>query len=136
MPKNLQQLVKFGMTGGLNTILTYIIYQLLAPSTNATFAMAVGYGLTSVLGLTLSNHWVFKAHQAVKSVAWKYYATYGFTWLVSVGFAHIASTTWQLPNWFIPIGSLMLTIPLNFVLSKFWVFSQHQHLKEAKHYGN
>lgn len=136
MPKNIQQFIKFGMTGGLNTILTYIIYLLLVQLTNATVAMAIGYGLTSLIGLSLNNHWVFKAHQAVKTVAWKYYATYGFTWLISVFFAHVASTTWHAPNWLIPIGSLMLTIPLNFLLSKFWVFGQHQHLKEARHYGN
>ncbi len=136
VPKNGQQFIKFGLTGGLNTGLTYVIYLLLVHLTTPTVAMAVGYGLTSLVGLTLNNHWVFNAHQAVRSVAWKYYATYGFTWLLSVGFTHVASTNWQLPTWLIPIGSLMLTIPLNFLLSKFWVFSQHHHFKEARHYGN
>lgn len=63
MPKNGQQFIKFGLTGGLNTGLTYVIYLLLVHLTTPTVAMAVGYGLTSLVGLTLNNHWVFNAHQ-------------------------------------------------------------------------
>lgn len=117
-------------------MLTYVIYLLLLHPTNATIAMAIGYGMTSLLGLALNNRWVFQTGASVKTVAWKYYATsYIFTWLISVLFAHFASGWPILDSRLIPIISLMITIPTNFLLSKFWVFNQH-HLKEVRHYGN
>lgn len=130
-----KQLFKFGIIGLLNTILTYAIYLVLLNPTNATFAMGVGYGVTSLLGLTLNNHWVFQTGSSLKSVVWKYYATYLFTWVISVLFAHFASN-WSLMNpHLIPLVSLIITVPTNFLLSKFWVFNQ-RHIKEVRRYGS
>ncbi|KRL52836.1 GtrA family protein [Lentilactobacillus parakefiri DSM 10551] len=103
--------------------------------TNATIAMGVGYGITSLLGLALNNRWVFQTGDSVRTVAWKYYTTYVFTWLISVIFAHLASDWSFLDSRLIPIISLMITVPTNFLLSKFWVFNKHN-LKEVRHYGN
>ncbi|MDN6596702.1 MAG: hypothetical protein L0K76_04010, partial [Lentilactobacillus parabuchneri] len=63
-----KQLFKFGIIGLLNTILTYVIYLVLLNPTNATFAMGVGYGVTSLLGLTLNNHCFFHTGWSLKSV--------------------------------------------------------------------
>lgn len=133
MIKDMHQFIKFGIIGGLNTILTFIIYWILIHATNATIAMAIGYGTTSLIGLLVNKYWVFNTNEHIKNVAWKYYATYGFTWLLSVIFANIASTIWKFPSWIIPLGSLLLTIPLNFLLSKLWVFSSPKHTKEVKY---
>ncbi|WP_404819269.1 GtrA family protein [Lentilactobacillus sunkii] len=119
----------------INTVLTYVIYLALLGPTNATVAMAIGYGITSLLGLTLSNRWVFQTGTSVKSVIWKYYATYVFTWLISVLFAHFASGWPLIDSRLIPIISLMITVPTNFLLSKFWVFHKTT-LKEVRHYGS
>lgn len=130
-----KQLLKFGITGFINTVLTYVIYLALLAPTNATIAMAIGYGITSLLGLTLSNRWVFQTGTSFKTVVWKYYATYVFTWLISVLFAHFASAWPIIDSRLIPIISLMITVPTNFLLSKFWVF-HNTTLKEVRHYGS
>ncbi|MCP9368310.1 polysaccharide synthesis protein GtrA [Lentilactobacillus kefiri] len=130
-----KQLFKFGITGFINTVLTYVIYMLLLHATNATIAMAIGYGITSLLGLTMSNRWVFQTGNSVKSVVWKYYATYLFTWLISVLFAHFASGFPIIDSRLIPIISLLITVPTNFLLSKFWVFHK-TNLKEVRRYGS
>ncbi|MFT8400262.1 MAG: GtrA family protein [Lentilactobacillus diolivorans] len=104
-------------------------------ATNATFAMAIGYGVTSLIGLTLNNRWVFNAHAQFKSVVMKYYVTYLFTWIISVGFANAASSWSQMNTTLIPLFSLILTVPTNFLLSKFWVFHR-QKLKEVRQNGN
>jgi putative flippase GtrA len=108
---------------------------LLLHATNATIAMAIGYGITSLLGLTMSNRWVFQTGNSVKSVVWKYYATYLFTWLLSVLFAHFASGFPIIDSRLIPIISLLITVPTNFLLSKFWVFHK-TNLKEVRRYGS
>lgn len=136
MTKSIQQFLKFGMIGGLNTVLTLIIYWAFVHLTNATIAMAVGYGATSLIGLLLNKYWVFDAQQNIKKIAWKYYATYGFTWLISVVFANLASSVWYLSDWFIPIGSLLITVPLNFLLNKTWVFATSHQTKGVERNGN
>ncbi|MBU9789720.1 GtrA family protein [Lentilactobacillus sp. G22-6] len=134
--KSTKQFIKFGLTGLLNTVLTYVIYLLLLQPTNATFAMGVGYGITSLIGLSLNNKWVFKTHGNLKLVVIKYYATYLFTWLISIGIAHIASSSAIINSQLIPLVSLMITVPTNFLLSKFWVFNNKKQLREAHHLGS
>ncbi len=127
----IKQLFKFGLIGLGNTLLTYAIYLLLLSPTNATVAMAVGYGITSLLSLTLNNHWVFKTHAHFKSVVVKYYATYFSTWLLSTIIANVLSNMPAVNDHLIPIFSLIITVPTNFLLSKFWVFKQKA-MKEAQ----
>ena len=70
MRQKLKQFIGFGLVGGINTILTYLLYLTLYQLINPTAAMGVGYGLTSVLGLFLNDTWVFKVkdHRDLKSV--------------------------------------------------------------------
>ncbi|MBO3090462.1 GtrA family protein [Schleiferilactobacillus harbinensis] len=125
MKRLITQFIQFGAVGALNTVLTYIIYLILYQHISPTLAMAVGYGLTSLLGLALNKQWVFK--QSGGEMSWmtfKYYATYGTTFLLSL----ILTSTWvdvlHFPAAWAPLFSLAVTVPVNFLLSKYWVFAQ------------
>lgn len=125
MKRLITQFIQFGAVGALNTVLTYIIYLILYQHISPTLAMAVGYGLTSLLGLALNKQWVFK--QSGGEMSWmtfKYYATYGTTFLLSL----ILTSTWvdvlHFPATWAPLFSLAVTVPVNFLLSKYWVFTQ------------
>lgn len=125
MKRLITQFIQFGAVGALNTVLTYIIYLILYQHISPTLAMAVGYGLTSLLGLALNKQWVFK--QSGGKMSWmtfKYYATYGTTFLLSL----ILTSTWvdvlHFPAAWAPLFSLAVTVPVNFLLSKYWVFTQ------------
>ncbi|GEK05986.1 GtrA family protein [Schleiferilactobacillus harbinensis] len=125
MKRLITQFIQFGAVGALNTVLTYIIYLILYQHISPTLAMAVGYGLTSLLGLALNKQWVFK--QSGGEMSWmtfKYYATYGTTFLLSL----ILTSTWvdvlHFPAAWAPLFSLAVTVPVNFLLSKYWVFTQ------------
>lgn len=125
MKRLITQFIQFGAVGALNTVLTYIIYLILYQHISPTLAMAVGYGLTSLLGLVLNKQWVFK--QSGGEMSWmtfKYYATYGTTFLLSL----ILTSTWvdvlHFPAAWAPLFSLAVTVPVNFLLSKYWVFTQ------------
>lgn len=121
----IKQLFKFGIIGLINTILTYLIYTFLWHITNPTIAMAIGYGITSVIGLTINKQWVFKSSNNLSNIAVKYYATYLLTWLLSVTITHLISTQSTINGQIIPLIALIITIPTNFCLSKYWVFSNH-----------
>ncbi|GBG93736.1 membrane protein [Ligilactobacillus salitolerans] len=129
MPQSLKQFIKFCCIGGINTLLTYLIYLLLYHSLGNTVTMGIGYGLTSLIGLLLNNRWVFRPNAAVLPMVIKFYSTYGITWLLSVVFTFAATNWWNITAELIPILSLFLTTPTNFLLSKFWVFKNGQTVK-------
>nr|SFZ88432.1 Conserved membrane protein, GtcA family [Loigolactobacillus rennini] len=119
-----QQLIQFGLVGGLNTLLTYLLYLVLWRGVGATAAMGIGYAVTSLLGLILNRSWVFKSQQCWQKAAWRYYATYLTSFFLSMGLVHLWTQTWGLSETSAPLFSLVLTVPFNFILSKFWVFRQ------------
>ena len=128
MKNNLGQIIKFCALGGINTCLTYVIYLLLYHSTGNTFAMASGYGLTSLLALLLSDQWVFKLGAANFWLVFRFYVTYGATWLISIALTFLATNWWALQPELIPFFCLLITTPTNFCLSKFWVFKKSSKL--------
>ena len=126
MRQKLKQFIGFGLVGGINTILTYLLYLTLYQLINPTAAMGVGYGLTSVLGLFLNDTWVFKVkdHRDLKSVAPRYYFSYGLTFIMSLILTSFRNDALNLPKPLAPMFALMITVPTNFLLSKFWVFRE------------
>ncbi|CAI2609401.1 GtrA family protein [Apilactobacillus apinorum] len=124
-----RQFFKFGVVGLINTILTYLIYTLLYKATSPTDAMAIGYGITSVIGLTINRKWVFKSNHNWMLVA-KYYLTYLFTWTLSIVVTDISSNYFHVLASIIHLITLFVTTPTNFILSKYWVFKT-THIKEA-----
>ena len=126
MRQKLKQFIGFGLVGGINTILTYLLYLTLYQLINPTAAMGVGYGLTSVLGLFLNDTWVFKVkdHRDLKSVAPRYYFSYGLTFIMSLILPSSWNDALNLPKPLAPMFALMITVPTNFLLSKFWVFRE------------
>lgn len=125
----LRQFFKFGIVGLINTILTYLIYSMLYKATSPTFAMAIGYGITSIIGLTINQKWVFKANHDWMIVV-KYYLTYLLTWTLSILVTEVASNYFHVIANIIPLITLLVTTPTNFFLSKYWVFRKTE-LKEA-----
>ncbi|EPC84308.1 hypothetical protein Lpp37_00927 [Lacticaseibacillus paracasei subsp. paracasei Lpp37] len=137
MRQKLKQFIGFGLVGGVNTILTYLIYLTLYQLINPTAAMGVGYGLTSMFGLFLNDTWVFKAkdRRQLKTVAPRYYLSYGLTFILSLVLTSFWNDFLRLPKPLAPMFALMITVPTNFLLSKFWVFREkgvaaHEKIKQ------
>lgn len=88
--------------------------------------MGVGYGLTSIFGLFLNDTWVFKAkdRRQLKTVAPRYYLSYGLTFILSLVLTSFWNDFLRLPKPLAPMFALMITVPTNFLLSKFWVFRE------------
>ncbi|WP_326866599.1 GtrA family protein [Apilactobacillus kunkeei] len=64
------------------------MYTCLWRITSPTIAMAIGYGTTTLIGLTINKKWVFKTSGNVTKTAIKYYSTYVFTWCLTVLLKH------------------------------------------------
>ena len=120
--KLIQQFVKFGLVGGLNTILTMIIYYLTYQYIGPSLANGLGFFLTSILGIYLNFKYVFKSDHFTAWTLVKYYTTYGIAMLISMYIPHLWLNVWGLSAKIAPWISLIITIPFNFVLMRIWVF--------------
>lgn len=130
--EKLQQFVKFGVVGLSNTLISYVVYVVLV-------FMGVYYLLASLIGFVVSvlnayywnNKYVFQTDVGESRVWWKIliktFASYAGTGLV---LSNILLILWvevlHLPEIIAPLINLIVTIPLNFVLNKYWAFKKQE----------
>lgn len=125
--KTFWQFIKFGMVGASNTLISLVIYYI-------GLYLNVHYVLSNVLGFiagTLNayywnNKYVFKKEEGeerstAKSVT-KVFISYG----ISLGLSTVLLVLWvdvlHISERIAPLLNLCVTIPLNFVMNKFWAF--------------
>lgn len=122
------QFVQFCVVGLSNTLISYLIYA-------AFVLLGWNYILGSIVGFVVSvtnsfywnNKYVFKQengkHRSILASYVKTFLSYAATGLI---LANILLVIWvevlHLPELLGPIVSLLVTIPLNFILNKLWAF--------------
>lgn len=132
------QFIKFGIVGLSNTAISYIIYiiSLLFFKKLKIFSN-VDYFLSSVIAFILSVLWsfywnnklVFKLNNGERRSVWKAllktYVSYSFTGLF---LNNILLILWvqicHVSEWLAPIINLIVSVPLNFFMNKFWAFKK------------
>lgn len=126
---NVMQFVKFGFVGVSNTMLHYCIYL-------ACTLMGFQYMLANFIAFTISvinsfywnNRYVFKDSGEVKRF-WlftfiKTYISYSLTGiLLNSILLHIEIDILKINKWIAPMANLLITIPLNFIINKFWAYN-------------
>lgn len=131
---NLMQFVKFCLVGVTNTVIGYIIYIvvvfLLSPlhvSWDYIAGNLMEYLLSVLWSFMLNDKLVFTLKTGERRsplrALLKSYATYGFTGIVlnnALGYLWIVQL--GISKYVAPIISLMVSIPINFLLSKLWAF--------------
>ncbi len=124
--KKLLQFIRFGIVGGLNTLVSLAIYYLLVfLGVNYIVSTVVGYVLSSVVGYVLNKIWVFKAKSvSTASSLVKYYIVYGSSLLLNMGLMYLWVDVMFISDKLAPLLTLCFTIPFNFIFSKLWTFRQ------------
>ena len=133
----LAQFIKFGLIGVTNTLLSYGIYMLviwiLTPY-NISFDYLIG----SVLGFIISVLWSFFWNNklvfnkdAEKRSIWKSllktYLSYAATGIVLTNvLLYIFVDLMGISKAVAPFIGLLITVPLNFVLNKYWAFRKEK----------
>ena len=122
------QFIKFGIVGAINTIVFYVVYAVLV-------YVNVPYLLANIVAVIVSilnsyfwnNRYVFKMEKDEQRNVWgtliKTFFAYALTWLVLsnivlVFFVEII----HISEYVAPIFVLFITIPLNFIINKYWAF--------------
>ncbi len=135
--EKLLQFVKFGIVGLSNTVISYGIYVFfllifqnwnLLPSIDYLAAQIIAFLLSVLWSFYWNRRYVFKVDN--NKGPWlqallKTYISYAFTGLI---LNSLLSILWvQLlgfPKIIAPIINLLISVPLNFVLNKFWAFKE------------
>ena len=123
----LGQLARFGISGGIATLLYAVVYSPLAGFgiTSEQVANICGYLVAMVSGYLLHSQWSFRGHGAAPTqTSWRFF-------LVSlVSYAMNAFWVWLLTDdtmlagpWWWPLIPVLFVTPLvTFVLNRIWVF--------------
>ena len=120
---SLIQFIKFGLVGVSNTIVGFSVYYLL-------YYCGVHYLISNILSWLISvfnafywnNKYVFQAGNNWWQTLFRTYISYGASLLVSTLLMYVLVDFIHVSPVIAPIICLLITIPLNFVLNKFWAF--------------
>ena len=122
--KTIKEFIQFGIVGCSNTIISLVIYYgLIAININYIIAYSIGFIISVLNSYYWNNKYVFKNKKNnVKSKLLKSYIAYGATFLLSNGLLYLQVDILHLSELIAPLISLCITIPLNFLLNKYWTF--------------
>ena len=134
LAESLAQFVKFCMVGVTNTILSYGINVLVLKSLQP-YEFSWDYIAGNVIAFVISVAWSFYWNNKYVFVAGegqrrnsllallKTYISYGFTGII---LTNVLSYIWiiilDISKYITPLINLVISIPLNFIINKFWAF--------------
>lgn len=122
------QIVRFGLVGVSNVAVSYITYIIfLFLGCYYVVANIIGFVVSVTTSFLLSDKYVFAKEEGTKRTWWKTYiktfTSYAGTELV---LANILLVVWvqvlHISEVIAPVISLIITVPMNFVLNKFWAY--------------
>lgn len=132
IPEKIQQkavqFIEFCVVGVSNTLIHYAVYALLVfLRLNYVLANLIAFLISVTNAFYWNNKYVFKTRQGEKRSLLpsflKTVLSYGITGL---GLSTVLLILWveilHLPELLGPVLNLLVTIPLNFLLNKFWAF--------------
>jgi|GEM_PF-6868804 len=126
--KLLVQVIKFGVVGFINTMINLGIVEsslYLFGKEALLPGNLVGFIVTIIIAFFVFIRFVFNAGtQSKKLIFSKMLVAYGSTMLLSVGFQHMLADMFNVPLYYVPLIALFLTVPINFVLNKLFVFKE------------
>ena len=134
------QFIKFGIVGLSNTLLGYVIYVVtlrilraaqVFPEADIFLAQLVMFLLSVLWAFYWNNRMVFRAKEGEKRdwlpALLKTYVSYAFT---SLFLSEVLLALWVkvlgISAYIAPLINLLITVPLNFVLQKYWAFREKQ----------
>ena len=131
-----QQFVKFGIVGVINNAISLAVYYLVVHFNSELYLAgnALGFLVSTLNAYLLNSRFVFqdKDKKAFSSVQlWKTYAMYTFSLCISMALLYVLVQWLSVSEKIAPIYSLMITVPLNFMLNRFWVYKKSAHSKKS-----
>lgn len=123
--KTIIQFIKFGMVGVINTTLSYLItnvgYYMLG--LHQQICNVIAFIITVFISFLLNSKFVFKNNNGFFKALIKVYASYSITGLfLSALLLYVEEDILNIPHYIATLINLIITIPINFILNKFWAY--------------
>lgn len=126
----IKQFIKFGIVGAINTILSYLITNInyYIFDLHAQLSNIIAFIITVFISFMLNSKYVFKTeNQNFWKSLIKVYTSYSITGLFLTSILiYIEEELFGIPHYIATFMNLIITIPLNFILNKFWAYKDNK----------
>lgn len=123
LKKFIVQFIKFSIVGLSNTIIFLITYYILL---FFDFHYIIANSIGGILGILNSYIWnsrhVFKTENTKIKVLCKTFIAYSLTFIISNLILFLLVSKLNISELFAPLLALLITVPFNFLLNKFWAY--------------
>ena len=122
------QFIKFGIVGLSNTVICYITYVVLIfLNIHYLLASCIGFLVSIINAFYWNNKVVFTVQRKEEGLWWKVFLKMFITYAITGLFLNnilliLWVNIWENGEISGPIINLFFTIPINFLLNKYWVF--------------
>lgn len=118
------QFLKFGIVGFSNTFIFLAIYYILIyTGINYIAANTIAFMISVLNAYYWNSKYVFKkAGEYNINLVIKTFISYGATFILSTVLLFIMINWLDVSKIIAPVINLLITVPLNFLLNKFWAF--------------
>ena len=126
------QFIKFGIVGVSNTLIHYFTYLIcIFAGCHYLIASVIGFLVSVLNAFYWNNKYVFVKEENATRSLWqaflKTFLSYAGTGLV---LENVLLVIWvrflHVPEAIAPLVTLLITIPINFILNKFWAFKDRK----------
>lgn len=121
------QLIRFGIVGVLNNIISLTVYYLVVhfhPSCYL-FGNALGFLVSTMNAYLCNRRFVFHAQKDKTSrgqYLLKTYCVYTLSLFVSTALLFLLVDILGVSNNIAPLCALMVTVPMNYLMNRFWIY--------------
>ena len=119
------QLVRFGLVGGLSTVVYAVIYWPLATYViHPVLAVVVAFVVAASVGYVLHSGWSFKGHgrRETGRTQLKFVLVQGFGMVLNAIFTWVLTGPVGGPTWWPLVPAVLVTPFATFALNRRWVF--------------
>jgi putative flippase GtrA len=119
-----KQFINFGLVGFSNLLVAYSAYAiLLLFGIHPQIANLFSFAVSVANAYLLNRFWVFRKSETSRtSTPLKFIAVYGGNLGLGIVLLYLYTDVWHLNPYLAPFLSLPLTVPVNYLLNKYWVF--------------
>jgi putative flippase GtrA len=121
----LSQFIKFGLVGVSNTFVSLATYYIFVFISRDLYiaGYTVGFIVSVLNSYFWNNRYVFKkTEKGNAKPLLKTYISYGSTFLLGLALLYLMVDYLGVSSLIAPVLILAVTIPLNFILNKYWAF--------------
>ena len=126
LQKMAKQFVGFGIVGIFNNLICLAVYYLVIYFNSSwyLFVNVLGFLVSTLNAYIMNSKFVFKAKKFDKLNLGKTYCAYLISLGISTLLLYVLVNKLQVDARLAPIFSLMVTVPFNFILNRFWVYNR------------